>query len=407
MTCKEKRIANRDLKRIKQLILILAAVDDNPTKAEMEELIVISMIFYRRLTEKVVVMQPDRVIHPRVTILSFSSIEIPSTFRFRSTEQLVRLYNSLNIPAKIVMPSRHTCSREELFLVGLTRITSVTRLQDFERIFHRGHTWLSQVFSYFVTWMERKHGWRLYDNLNFWVPHFERFAEAIRSKAVALSGGQLNFVPDQFRIAMVTDCCNQIISRPGSGPAMDGPDAARRDPAGWLQRVFYNGWLADCGMKYGTVESPCGMTLFASSGESSRHSDLTWLANSDINSKLERVQTDYGINPDNLFKMYGDSIFPWMSCLLSRYKGDDITEIERLENRVMSSCREHVEWHYGEIKTLFPFVDYSNKQQLLKTPVRETFVTAMILRNCYVCLNENKTSNFFSCTPPSIEEWLN
>ena len=73
----------------------------------------------------------------------------------------------------------------------------------------------------------------------------------------------------------------------------------------------------------------------------------------------------------------------------------------------MSSCREHVEWHYGEIKTLFPFVDYSNKQQLLKTPVRETFVTAMILRNCYVCLNENKTSNFFSCTPPSIEEWLN
>ena len=80
-----------------------------------------------------------------------------------------------------------------------------------------------------------------------------------------------------------------------------------------------------------------------------------------------------------------------MSCLLSRYKGVDITEEERLENRVMSSCREHVEWHYGEINTMFPFIDYSNKQQLLKTPVRETFVTAMMLRNCYVCLNENKT----------------
>ena len=89
--------------------------------------------------------------------------------------------------------------------------------------------------------------------------------------------------------------------------------------------------------------------------------------------------------------MYGDSIFPWMLCLLSRYKGIDITEVERLENRVMSSCR-HVEWHDGEMKTMVPFIDYSNEQQLLKTPVRETFVTAMILLNCYVCLNEKKTS---------------
>ena len=208
--------------------------------------------------------------------------------------------------------------------------------------------------------MERKHGWRLYRNLNF------GFAEAIRLEAVALSGAQLNFVQDQFRIAMVTDCCNQIISRPGAGPAVDGPDAPRRDPAGWLQSVFYNGWLADCGMKYGAVESPCGMTLFASSVESSRHRDLTWLANSDTNSKLKRLQTDYGINPDGSFKMYGDSIFPWMSCLLSRYKGDDITEIERLENRVMSNCRKHVEWYYGEIKILFPFVQCSKKQQLKK-----------------------------------------
>ena len=160
MSCKEKRIAKRDLERIKQLILLLAAVDDDVTKVEIEELIVISIIFYRKLTEENVAMQPARVIHPRMTIQFFSSIQIPSTFRFRSADQLVRLYNSLGIPAKIVMPSRHTCSGEELFLVGLTRISSVARLQDFEwsRIFHRGHTWLSQVFSYFVTCMERKHG---------------------------------------------------------------------------------------------------------------------------------------------------------------------------------------------------------------------------------------------------------
>ena len=83
-----------------------------------------------------------------------------------------------------------------------------------------------------------------------------------------------------------------------------------------------------------------------------------------------------------------------------------MTDIEKLENAVMSSCREHVEWHYGEIKSLFPFDDYRNKQQLLKIPVRETFVTTMILRNFYVCMNENKSSKFFPCIPPLAEDWL-
>ena len=111
--------------------------------------------------------------------------------------------------------------------------------------------WISQVFSYFVTWMESKHGWRLYDNLDYWIPHFDRFAEAIRVKVEHLSDQELNFLPGEFRVALVTDCCNQIVSRPGSGPIRDGVGAPRADPAGWVQRVFYNGWLASYGMKYG------------------------------------------------------------------------------------------------------------------------------------------------------------
>lgn len=160
-------------------------------------------------------------------------------------------------------------------------------------------------------------------------------------------------------------------------------------------------------MKYGTVETVCGMTVFASRGESSRHSDLQWLADSNINGLLEDIQRRNLIPGNRLFKMYGDSIFPWASCLLSRYRPIHLCSArELLENRVMSGCREHVEWHYGEIKMLFPFVDYPNKQQLMKCPVTATFVTAMILRNCHVCLNENKTSKFFNCVPPSLSEWL-
>jgi hypothetical protein len=42
----------------------------------------------------------------------------------------------------------------------------------------------------------------------------------------------------------------------------------------------------------------------------------------------------------------------WMSYLLSRYKGDKISEKERLENEITSSCKEYVEYHYVEISTV-------------------------------------------------------
>jgi hypothetical protein len=163
-------------------------------------------------------------------------------------------------------------------------------------------------------------------------------------------------------------------------------------------------------MKFGTVDAPCGMTMFASGGDSSRHNDLYWLRESGINAKMEAAQQHIpvvdGGHQDELYCMYGDSIFPWMSCLQSRYHGPNINDREILENECYNSCRESIEWHYGETKTLWPFVSYENKQQLLKTPVTACFVTAMILRNCYVACNENKTSKTFNCIPPTLESWL-
>ena len=87
------------------------------------------------------------------------------------------------------------------------------------------------------------------------------------------------------------------------------------------------------------------------------------------------------------YKVYGDSIFPWQECVQSRYYGDNVSARENLENRALSSCRESIEWHYGELGRLFPFIQYKNKNQLLKCPVKEVFITAMIMRNCLVCFS--------------------
>ena len=221
LSCRGKRLLQFEYSRLQKLLVLLALVDD-VDMAHIEEIVVIAVALFVRRRDERIIPRPVQPAFEKRTIASFSETEIPNKFRFRNAAQLVRLYNSLSLPVKIVMPSRHTCTRKGLFLVGLLRINSVARLEDVEHIFHRNYTWISQVFSYFVTWMECKHGWLLYDNLDFWMPHFDRFAEAIRIKVEHLSDQQLNFLPGEFRVAMVTDCCNQIVSRPGSGPARDG-----------------------------------------------------------------------------------------------------------------------------------------------------------------------------------------
>ena len=59
-----------------------------------------------------------------------------------------------------------------------------------------------------------------------------------------------------------------------------------------------------------------GFCMFLYGPRSFKDSDLDLFVDSDINNELEQAQIRYGV-PQNMLKcMYGDSIFPQMSCLL-------------------------------------------------------------------------------------------
>ena len=92
----------------------------------------------------------------------------------------------------------------------------------------RDYSWLSRSFDAFVRWTERVHGWRLYDNLTYWLTELPRFAEAIRCK---LWGYGVEFDPGTFTIFSFVDCTKKLINRVGAGPERDGVGAPRADPA--------------------------------------------------------------------------------------------------------------------------------------------------------------------------------
>lgn len=248
MTCKSKRISIRDRSIVNRMMMLTAITNGNDQNELADLLVNLILIHLSRIVERRIYRAP----HARRsrTIRSFSNDDICNNFRFRDHEQLEALLIHLRIPLVrnvVCQTAGSICTGEELLLVGLYRICSVVKLESMEAIFGHDYTWISRVFDYFVVWMENNHGFRLFNNLQFWVPYMPLYAEKFRLKVIEKSQGQLNYNPGEFLVWAVVDCCNQVISRPGAGPDDDGIDANRRDPAGWMQRVFYNRYLGIMG----------------------------------------------------------------------------------------------------------------------------------------------------------------
>jgi len=108
------------------------------------------------------------------------------------------------------------------------------------------------------------------------------------------------------------------------------------------------------------------------------------------------------------WKIYGDSAYIHVpdSHILCRHTNEPNTARQVAENKAMSSCREVIEWDYGDVGRYWNLVDYKKVLKMRQMRVDEMFLVAMILRNAYVTVSANNTAEYFDCPPPSLEEWV-
>ena len=135
-----------------------------------------------------------------------------------------------------------------------------------------------------------------------------------------------------------------------------------------------------------------------------RHNDLFMLWNSSANEEVFQAQLNVLANARKV--MYGDSIFPWRSCLRARHGANAQDPQKAWKDRVdksMSSARELVEHHYGEADSYFPFMSYSKKLKVVNMDLASLYTCKVLLRNFYPCLYGNKTPERFNCQPVSLE----
>jgi hypothetical protein len=344
-----------------------------------------------------------RIPRRRRTIDSFGDDEVPSYFRFQSKEQLHRLLHSFQFSGRLFRAKNgQVFDGEEVLLLGLYRMHRPTSILDgcFKAIFGFGPESVSHVFRCFL---EHMLNWEylLFDNLNFWLSKLSSCAEHIRVKLNAMG---CNFppsnTPNGFKIFGFIDNTMNATCRPGGGPQHDGTHAPRNDPQ--IQRAFYNGRKKLHGMKYQTISLPNGMTFHVYGPVSARQSDLFTLEHSHINQRLALLQA----NRPRQFAVYGDGIYVVAvdTHVKAKHHGD-INDALELENECMSSCRESIEWNYGDVGKLWALVDYKKVLKMRKMPVAKMYKVAMILKDAFTCLNGSTCSEFFQMLPPTLEEW--
>jgi hypothetical protein len=112
-----------------------------------------------------------------------------------------------------------------------------------------------------------------------------------------------------------------------------------------VQEAFYNGWKSIHGLKWQTFDLPNGMTADMWGPRSLRRSDLRLLQWSRLEERMQDCLSDSEL----LYLIYGDSIFPQLQHIRSCHKGDNLTDRQLLENRVLKKFRICIEWHYGHL----------------------------------------------------------
>jgi hypothetical protein len=228
-------------------------------------------------------------------------------------------------------------------------------------------------------------------------------SEKIRLKIDSYGTG-IVCLEGEFEICgFIDDKCWETLA-PG-GPITSGVDAVRASVL--LQQAFYNGYKCLHGLKCQTFVLPNGMTADMYGPRSLRNSDLILLRDSTINGRMAYVQRHLPLGQQK--KIYGDSIFPWLSHLRSKTATYllPMGEAARL-NSAMKKVRICVEWSYWKVASLFGYLNYTSNIKIRENPnINKIYYVATFLANCHNCLYPNQTSKYFDMMPPPLEEYCN
>jgi hypothetical protein len=138
----------------------------------------------------------------------------------------------------------------------------------------------------------------------------------------------------------------------------------------------------------------------------SRH-DSFMLRESNLLPKLEECIPITRNNRIPLYQLYGDPAYPQSAYLFGGFRYAR-AGAEAEWNTQMSKVRESVEWLYGEIVSLWSFLDMKRKMKLLLSPIHKYYVIGVFFTNIRCLTYGNECADYFDCKDQlSFEQYIN
>ena len=322
-------------------------------------------------------------------ISSYSDSQCVSKFRFQK-QHLQELVPLLKLDKRCKLRNGIRMPGEEVLLRGLFEFANAQTNHAVSDEFGRDGSAQSRALTYFVDHMIDNFEHLVVnkdpttDNLSWWFRNglIDESADSIEIKA----GVQLG---NEEKVSTFIDCNCLPSCRVGGGPADDGANSARWNPS--IQRAFYNSWKSVDGLKHQTVVVAHGFCVDMYGPTSLRRHDLTLFRESDINSRFRNLQLYKDIQ--NI--ILGDSAYVRLSHSRSYFKRGG--EGHAIWNRKMKRVRISIEWDYGAVASLFPYLSNEKKLKILQCPkmVSRVYKLATILRNLHIGFYGCQSSNYF------------
>ena len=314
--------------------------------------------------------------HDLFCIDNFNDDECWADFRFKK-DDLERLANALQLPEVIETYNRVKVDRMEALCLLLRRLAFPCRYSDLIPKFGcRPIPVLCVIYNHMIDLIYEKFNKLLVDMNQRWLSpeNLKKYADAVHASGAPLDNCW-GFIDGTLR----------GITRPEKN-----------------QRLMYSGHKRKDGFKFQAVTTPNGLIaqLFGPI-EGSRH-DSYVLYQSGL---LNQLQT-HSFAPDgSVLSIYGDTAYPFSLHLQTGHKNPN-SDDEALYDQKMSAARASVEWVFGEVINNFRYTDFTKMQKIGLNSVAKQYVVSSLVNNAKTCLYGSKTSTYFKCDPPTLEEYL-
>jgi hypothetical protein len=359
------------------LLLVVFAEDDTATalaglsQAEFDELLVFILVAAH---EKRGFFDFDRSLAPdlRLDVFRIPDARAVELFRFTIPEIEV-LAEAFGLPAVVTTPERVRATRVEALCVLLRRLAYPNRLCDLRDLFGRSLAALCSLTLHLSGFL------------------VDRFSAVIDFDEQRICGRVREFADAIHSAGAPLDCIWGFVdgtARPMSRPLRH-------------QRIMYSGHKRQHVLKFQCVTTPDGLIAHTFGPIEGRRHDMFVLKKSALLDRLEAMEAMEG------YCLYGDPGYCVSARLIAPFKGAALDQHQMEFNQRMSAVRVVVEWSFGNVLSLWAFLDFRKNLKLGLSPIGSFYKLGVFLTNCHTCLRRgNIVSSKFGLEPPTLQQYL-